>query len=77
VAKYKLVCDRCGFEITERDDIALAMEGADAWKASRRARGIEPRGEFPCKYHMQDEGEMLLISEKEEKKLRKRIAAQS
>ena len=28
----KLVCDKCGFELTEREDIDLAFEGQAAWQ---------------------------------------------
>lgn len=59
-----LVCDRCGFQITERYDIYLAMEGSKAWHDSVRAGGEEPRGVFPCKYHMNCKGEMVLQKKK-------------
>ncbi|MBN1643673.1 MAG: hypothetical protein JW856_02475 [Dehalococcoidales bacterium] len=59
-----LVCDRCGFELTEIEDIALALDGTDAWQDAVRARGEEPRGLFPCKYHMRCKGEMILVKGK-------------
>jgi hypothetical protein len=67
VAREILVCDRCGFELTEKDDIALALEGMGAWQNSQRGRGQEPRGVFPCKYYFQCKGEMILVKDKEEK----------
>ena len=57
----KLVCDKCGFELTEIEEIALALDGIDAWQEAVRARGEAPRGLFPCKYYFQCKGEMLLV----------------
>lgn len=54
-----LVCDRCGFELTEKGEINQALEGCEAWQTAVRARGEEPRGVFPCKYHMNCSGEMV------------------
>jgi hypothetical protein len=59
-----LVCDRCGFELAEKDDINLALEGSEAWQSSVRNRGREPRGVYPCKHHMLCEGEMVLQNKK-------------
>jgi hypothetical protein len=67
----KLVCDRCGFELTEKTDISLAIDGMDAWGNAVKARGEEPRGVFPCKLYFQCKGEMTLVTAKEEKKLKK------
>ncbi|MEE8418729.1 MAG: hypothetical protein V3S02_01295 [Dehalococcoidales bacterium] len=44
----KLVCDKCGKEVTDRYDIEEILAGAAAWQASRKARGEEPIGLFPC-----------------------------
>jgi len=68
VAKEILVCDRCGFELTDKEDIALALEGMEAWQNSQNARGFKPRGVFPCKYYFQCKGEMIPLKRKEEKK---------
>jgi hypothetical protein len=57
----KLVCDKCGFELTEKKDIYLALDGRDAWQEAQRSRGFEPRGVFPCKYYFRCQGEMLFI----------------
>ncbi|MBA7600232.1 hypothetical protein ES703_07281 [subsurface metagenome] len=54
----KLVCDRCGLELTNKDDIELALEGAEAWQAAVWARGDEPRGLFPCENYKSCGGEM-------------------
>ncbi len=54
----KLICDRCGNEITDRDSIELILEGAEAWQLSVIDRDAMPRGLFPCKNYMQCEGEM-------------------
>ena len=56
----KLVCDKCGRELTEKDDIDLALEGQEAWQAAARARGIEPTGVLPCENFIRCGGEMIL-----------------
>ena len=58
----KLVCDRCGFEIAEKEDVYLALEGQMTWEAAVRARGGEPRGVFPCKYFRNCGGEMRVLT---------------
>jgi len=60
----KLRCDRCGFELTDKDDIDIAFEGMAAWQASARARGIEPRGVLPCKNYVRCGGEIVEVNEK-------------
>ena len=55
----KLRCDRCGLELSDPEDIDLAMEGRDAWHASVRSWGREPRGVFPCENYMRCRGEMV------------------
>jgi len=67
----RLVCDRCGFELTEKEDIFLALDGTDAWQMACRDRGEEPRGVFPCKFYFQCKGQMIVMSAKEEKKRKK------
>jgi len=59
-----LVCDRCGFELTEKEEINLALEGSDAWQTATRARGEEPRGLYPCKHYIRCQGEMHLVEKK-------------
>ena len=59
----KLRCDRCGLEITEKEDIYLAYDGMEAWHAAARARGIEPRGVLPCKNYMRCGGEIVEVKE--------------
>lgn len=54
-----LVCDRCGFQLDEREDILLALDGMEAWQEACRRRGEEPRGVFPCKYYFQCKGQMI------------------
>ena len=56
----KLVCDRCGLELKDKDDIDLAFEGKEAWEATARARGEQPRGIIPCKNYIRCGGEMVL-----------------
>ncbi len=60
----KLVCDRCGRELTERQDIDLVLEGAEAWQAAVRARGAEPRGLFPCENYIHCGGEMIVVNKR-------------
>ena len=60
----KLVCDRCGFELDQREDIVLALDGTEAWQDACQRRGEEPRGVFPCKYYWQCKGQMLLAKDK-------------
>ena len=56
--KIILVCDRCGFELSDRADVAMALEGSEAWIEATRARGERPRGVFPCKHFVRCGGEM-------------------
>jgi len=58
----KLVCDRCGLELTDKDDIGMAFDGKEAWQAAVRARGLEPRGVYPCKNFMHCRGEMKWVA---------------
>jgi hypothetical protein len=68
----KLVCDRCGRELTDPYEIELALDGMEAWRASVRARGEEPRGVFPCEYYVRCGGEMIAVDDsKGSKGLRK------
>ncbi len=57
----KLVCDRCGLELTDKYDIELALEGQDAWEAAAKVRGNEPRGVYPCQNFIRCGGEMLMV----------------
>jgi len=60
----KLVCDRCGFELTEKEDVDLALEGQQAWEMAIRARGEKPRGVYPCKHYIRCGGQMLIVETK-------------
>ncbi len=59
-----LVCDRCGFELTEKDDINMVMEGSNSWKIAIRERGEQPRGIYPCKNYIRCQGEMQMVEKK-------------
>lgn len=59
----KLVCDKCERELTEKDDIDLALEGQEAWAAAVRAEGCEPRGVLPCENFIRCGGEMKLVDD--------------
>ena len=58
----KLVCDRCGLELTDKDDVELALDGTWAWQTAVRRRGLEPRGVYPCKNFIRCRGEMQLVA---------------
>ena len=58
----KLVCDRCGLELTDKDDIYLALDGQGAWAAACRTHGIEPRGILPCKNYIRCDGEIVVVA---------------
>ena len=60
--KLILVCDRCGFQLTDKREIEMALEGQEAWENAVRARGVEPRGVYPCKNYSQCQGEMQLVT---------------
>jgi hypothetical protein len=66
-----LICDRCGFELTEKNDVNMAIEGSESWQNAIRARGKEPRGIYPCKNYIRCQGEMV-FQEKKKKGLFKR-----
>ena len=63
----KLICDRCGLEFTDREDINLALEGKWAWEAACRARGVEPRGILPCKNYVRCGGEIVLVASRRQR----------
>ena len=63
----KLVCDRCGLELEDKDDIDLAIEGKWAWEAGCRARGVEPRGVLPCKHYVRCGGEIVLVASRRQR----------
>ena len=59
MAPKRLVCDRCGKEIIDRDAIDLALEGTAAWHAFVLSKGEKPRGVFPCENWIRCGGEMV------------------
>ncbi len=59
----KLVCDRCGMELTEKYDMEIALEGKEAWEETVRASGAEPRGVLPCEHFVRCGGEMKLVDD--------------
>ena len=56
----KLVCDRCGKEITDREEVEQILDGAEAWLNSVKVRGEKPRGLFPCENYVRCGGEMQI-----------------
>ena len=57
----KLVCDRCGLELTEKEDVETALDGQWAWEMATRAHDVEPRGVLPCENFVRCGGEMKLV----------------
>jgi hypothetical protein len=57
----KLVCDRCGKEVTDKDALNAIYTGTNAWRDAVRARGEEPRGVFPCENYVRCRGEMIVV----------------
>ena len=70
----KLVCDKCGQELTEKDEIDLALEGQEVWAVTARARGAEPRGIIPCKNFIRCSGEMKLVNDSKVGHFRQRLS---
>ena len=66
----KLVCDRCGLELGDKDDIDLAIEGKWAWEAACRARGVKPRGVLPCRNYVHCGGEIVLVASRRQRLMR-------
>ncbi len=60
----KLTCDRCGFELTDKENISIALEGEAAWQMAARARGAKARGVIPCKYFAHCGGEMQTVKKR-------------
>jgi hypothetical protein len=60
----KLVCDRCGFELSDRADINQVIEGTEAWQTAARGRGEEPRGLYPCMHYIRCAGQMQLVDKR-------------
>jgi len=58
----KLVCDRCGLELADKDGIDLALEGQGAWEVACRARGVKPRGILPCENYVRCGGEIVVVT---------------
>ena len=58
----KLVCDKCGLEITDKDEVDMILDGMWAWQTAVRERGLEPRGVYPCKNFIRCAGEMIVVS---------------
>jgi len=66
----KLVCDRCGLELADKDGIDLALEGQGAWEAACRARGVKPRGILPCENYVRCGGEIVLVASRRQRLMR-------
>ena len=61
----KLVCDKCGRELSDPEAIELVLLGMDAWQNYVRSRGEEPRGIFPCEHFRNCGGEMIIVDDQE------------
>jgi len=66
----KLVCDRCGYELTDKDDIDLAFAGKEAWEEACRGCGIEPRGVLPCQNYIRCGGEIVLAASRRQRPMK-------
>ena len=60
----KLVCDRCGFKLTDKKEIESALEGQNAWEIASKARGVKARGVIPCRHYVRCGGEMQVVAVK-------------
>lgn len=70
----KLVCDRCGLEITSQNDLSMVLKGMEAWQNSVKSRGEEPRGIFPCENYRNCGGEMIIVeADNEKEKLSEKV----
>ncbi len=58
----KLRCDRCGLELSDRDDLDAAFEGMYAWQNAVRSRGGVARGVLPCKNYARCGGEIIEVT---------------
>ena len=58
----KLRCDRCGLELTEKEDLDAAYEGQEAWYMAQRSRGLKARGVLPCKNYIRCHGEVVEVT---------------
>ena len=56
-----LRCYRCGYELSDREQVNTAYDGLAAWHAAARARGLKPRGVLPCKNYMRCGGEIVEV----------------
>jgi len=63
----RLVCDRCGLELADKDGIDLAIEGRGAWEAACRARGVKPRGILPCENYVRCGGEIKVVASRRQR----------
>jgi len=63
----KLVCDRCGLELADKDGIDLALEGQGAWEIACRARGVKPRGILPCEDYVRCGGEIKAVASRRQR----------
>ena len=61
----KLICDRCGATLDNKEEIELALQGTASWQNFIREKGQEPRGVFPCKHWIRCQGEMVVFTGKE------------
>jgi len=61
----KLICDRCGATLDEKDKIELALEGTASWHNFVKEQGNEPRGVFPCRNWIRCRGEMIDSKDKD------------
>ena len=59
----KLVCDRCGKQLTEKKALETALRGEQVWAGACQARDDKPRGLLPCENYVRCGGEMKPVLE--------------
>jgi len=60
-------------ELTDKYNVEMALEGRQAWEASVRANGAEPRGVIPCENFVRCGGEMKPVDDSPVVRLRQRL----
>ncbi len=55
----KLVCDRCGKTLDDKDEIEIALEGTASWHNFCHENGVDIRGVFPCENWIRCKGQMI------------------
>jgi hypothetical protein len=65
--QIRLICDRCGKEVTDKMVVEAIFAGKDAWKTSHVHEGADARGLFPCENYIRCHGEMIVAPEEDKR----------